>query len=49
MKEKKKRYIAANIDKNLHDRVIDFVKNNGGNLSWFIERAIEEKLAREEK
>jgi len=49
MKEKKKRYLAANIDKELHAKLLAFVANNGGNISWFVEKAIEEKLAREEK
>lgn len=48
-KKKQRGYIAAYIDEGLHARFMEYVKNNGGNISWFVGKAIEEKLDRNEQ
>ena len=48
-KKQRKPYIGAYISEELMSRFQKFIKANGGNISWFVGKAIEEKLDRFEK
>ena len=47
--KQRKPYIGAYISEELMKRFQDHIKNNGGNISWFVGKAIEEKLERHEQ
>ena len=49
-KETKKRskYLGAYINESLTNRLKAYIEHNGGNISWFVGKAIEEKLDRSE-
>ncbi|MFA6060802.1 MAG: hypothetical protein WC756_21575 [Taibaiella sp.] len=44
--KQRKPYIGAYISEELMKRFQAHIKNNGGNISWFVGKAIEEKLDR---
>jgi hypothetical protein len=47
-KQDRSHYIGAYLKEDIHKRFYEYVKNNGGSMSWFVNKALEEKLDRME-